>query len=65
MESGIPISFILADWKFVPEQPERLNQSGKQFSACLAKGTGAGMLVPTGMPGKVKFYRGKEETCVY
>lgn len=65
IESGIPISFILADWKFVPEQSVRLNQPGKQFSACLAKGAGVGMLIPTGMPGKVKFYRGKEETCVY
>ena len=65
MESGVPISFILADWQFIPEQSERLNQPGNQFSVCLAKGTGAGMLIPTGMPGKVRFYRGEEKTCVY
>lgn len=65
MESGVPISFILADWKSLPEQSERLNQPGRQFSVCLAKGTGAGMLIPTGMPGKVRFYREEEEKCAY
>ena len=65
MESGVPISFIPADWKSLPEQSERLNQPGRQFSVCLAKGTGAGMLIPTGMPGKVRFYREEEEKCAY